>query len=432
MKKFAIWLLFATALTPIILAPNLITFEIGGKITLIRGLAFGAILFTFLAMVLGKKNSERTELLNKVSTVAKNPLFVAVIAQAALLLVSAAFAYDRSMAFFGEPFRAEGFLTLFAFTLISFLMALLFEKKQWNLYFIFTWIVSLGIFIIELSQAAGGVDRPEALIGNPIFLASYYLFSIFVSGYLALLWKKAGKPGWAYGALFSILLFVVGIFLTDTRGTIVAIFIALLCTLVLLAKFGVRTCMGTSIRFLAGSTLAVIAVFSGVFLTTRHSSFWQKIPGVDRLATTSLSEGTAASRIKFTQLSINGFFADGGVTRLLFGWGWDNYVYFFQQHYDPMIYHFEEKLTDRAHNKLADMLVMTGLLGFVTYVITWFLLAKRAMGIVRNRLLLGTVTVFFIVAYFINNLFTFDVGVTYLGFYSMIAFIAFTYNENVY
>ncbi len=190
-----------------------------------------------------------------------------------------------------------------------------------------------------------------------------------------------------------------------------------------LQKFGQK-----SLRFWSATFLVLALVFSGTFLATRKADFWQKIPGFDRLATTSLSEGTAASRIKFTQVSINGFFKDSNAKTFLVGWGLDNYVYFFQDHYDPQIYHHEDKLADRAHNKLVDVLIMSGILGILSYLAIWFYLFKYSFKILKEKLSLGILLIFFLTAFFVNNFFAFDVAVTYLAIYSIIAFVIFEYS----
>ncbi|MBP9819219.1 O-antigen ligase family protein [Candidatus Woesebacteria bacterium] len=442
MKKLAIWALILCALVPLIAAPNLITYSVGGKITLIRGLAFLSIALITLAVLFGKQVEQRRAIIHKIATTIKNPLFIAVGLNIIFLALSTLFAHDSTVALSGEPFRMEGFITIFAFATMCLGMLAAFGKKEWNRYFLLTWIVSIVIVGVEMKQIAQGIGRPDSLLGNPLFLATYYIFSLFVSGLLFIKGRKEGKPLFTYGAILAAILFVIGIFFTNTRGTVFALGIGFFASLIALTMHGKNILLGNvfggktttpfgkkTLRFLAGSLLGLVVVFTGVFIGTRKADFWQSIPGFDRLATTSINEGTAASRIKFTQVSLAGFFKDSDIKTYLVGWGWDNYVYFFQDNYDPQIYRYEENLADRAHNKLVDVLVMSGFLGLLTYLAIWFFLFKYSFKILKEKLSLGVLLLFFLVTYFVNNLFAFDTGVTYLALYSIIAFVIFTHLE---
>ncbi len=431
MKKVIAWVLILSAITPFIFAPNLITYAIGGKVVFLRTLAFAFLALITCVVLFGKKDSQ-AGILSKISESFRKPLFLAVVANILLLSLSTIFAYDKISAFFGEPFRAEGFLTIFAIVVIGLGMAIVFEKKDWRKYFIFTWLASLVIFGFEIKEVLQGAVRPDSLLGNPIFLATYFLFSLFSAGYVYYLGRKEKKSIFIYAGIISVVLFLIGIFLTNTRGTILALVFAVLVSLILAIIYGKNTALGKkSLRFWSLLALVAIVLFSGIFFGTRKADFWQKIPGFDRLATTSLSEGTAASRIKFTQTAVKGFFADSNAKSLMLGYGWDNYVYFFQDHYNPEIYRFEDKLSDRAHNKLVDVLVMTGILGLLSYLAIWFYLFRGSLKIMKRELPIGLLLFFFLTAFFVNNLFAFDVAVSYLALYSVIAFVIFkNYNSH--
>ncbi len=71
-----------------------------------------------------------------------------------------------------------------------------------------------------------------------------------------------------------------------------------------------------------------MVVFSGIFLATRHAAVWQRIPGIDRVAGTSIHVGGAQTRICYTTQGFTQLFAEKDIKTSLFGWGWDNYIYF--------------------------------------------------------------------------------------------------------
>lgn len=445
MKKVINWVLLSTVLLPFIIAPNLITNEIGGKTVFIRGIVFLAVLLVTLFLFKNKRKDnknldkdleEKNQLYSKIIQTFKDPLFLAVLANALFVGVSAIFAIEKRYAFFGEPFRAEGFLTIFVFAVLAFLMAILFAKKEWNRFFGLTAIAGAILFIIELKQYFTGAERPDATVGNPIYLAGFFVFSIFTAGYLFLRCRRENKKSYLYLSLGLFLVSIIGILLTETRSTIFALGIAGILTLIIATvkgkniHFGLGKNWGKSFskktaRFWAGSALMVAVLFSTIFIATKDGQFWQKIPGVNRLAETSLVEGTAASRIEYTKVSLSGFFQESSAKRLVFGFGWDNYVYFFQKYYDPIIYQFDEALADRAHNKLMDVLVMSGIIGLLTYLLFWVFLFKYSLALLKKDFSLGLMIVFFLTAFFVNNLFVFDTAISYLALYSIAGFLIY-------
>jgi O-antigen ligase len=430
MKKAAIWTTILSALTPLIISPNLVTYATGGKTTFVRGIVFCVIALITAIIFFEKKQEARMQVLAKISRVGKHPLFVVVAINILLLAISTLFAFDTSSAFFGEPFRAEGFLTIFAFFGLFFSMAVLLEKKEWDRYFLLTTLVAAGMFLVELRQAILGMVRPDSLAGNPIYLASYFLFALAAAGFVYLRGRNANSNAYKYFGITIAVTTTIGILLTKSRGAIISLAIAVLVALFIGWYKGKHIQLGKkTLRFFAGIALLVGVVFSILFVSTMKAPFWQRVPGLNRLADISFSETTVVSRMKFTQTSVQGFFQDRDAKKLLIGWGPENYLYFFQSHYDPLIYRYEQALTDRAHNKLVEVLVMTGIVGLLSYLAVWFFLFKYSFRLLRQRFGAGLIVIFFLVAYFINNLFAFDVTMTYLSFFSVAAYLIYTSYE---
>ncbi len=431
MKKAAIWIAFASFILPLIISPRLFTYAVGGKTVLIRGLAFGIIACITLAIFFERKVAYRLHIAERVKKVAKHPIFLTLFVGAIALALSTIFAYDPVVAFFGELTRAEGALTLYAFLAFAFGVAVVFSRKNWNHYFVATSLLGIATLGLMLWQISRGSDRPDALIGNPIFLATYLLFTFFTGAMSWIAGKKEFNRFYKVVGILAMVTSVIGILLTKTRGTIFAFAVAAVVSLVVLLVKGKGTMLGKkTLRFWSAIILGLIIVVTGLFVATKKNTFWQRVPGFNRLAETSLSEGSAAARIEFTTLSLNGFFGESGATRMLFGWGWDNYLYFFQDQYNPIIFQYESKLADRSHDKLVDVLVMSGIVGLILYLAAWFLLFKYTFRIMRKYLSVGLAILFFLVAYFVNNLFTFDVTSTYLAFYAVVAFIVFNALES--
>ncbi len=430
MKKLATWVLLLCAFLPLIeiSSLNIVTFILG-KTILIRGIAFLVILLITLSLFL-EKVEIKAELYEKIRSVFRSPLFIALLINIIFLIISTFFAFDRTSAFFGGGERQEGFLTIFTFFTIAVSMAILFGKKEWSLFSVGISLSTFILFVVEVQQVAQGTDRPGSLIGNATILAGFYLFSIFIGCFQIWLSRTSKNRIMMLPGIITILMAVVGIFLADSRGALLALFIALILALVMAVIYGKNLKLGArSLRLVASIVLAVMTISGVTFLATKNASLWQEIPGVNRIAGTSISEGTAASRILLSKMSLNGFFTKTDLVALSFGWGWDNYVFFFQSHYQPKIYIYDYAMADRAHNKLIDVLVMSGIFGLLSYLAIFCLLYTYSIRLIKKQFFLGLSAFFFITAYFVNNLFVFDLGVTYLAFFVIIAFL---YQKSLY
>ena len=434
MKKMATWLLLSTALiTPFIVAPNLFYPFLDGKVLFLRGVSFGVLLLITLFLLSNNKkdHKEREELYLRIGHMIRDPLFLAVATSMALLVLSTIFAFDQRVAFFGETQRGEGFLTLFA--LFSFFVSfyILFKEKEWRTFFMFSSVAALLLFIIELSQVVMGSNRPSALSGLSTYLAGYYIFTIFSGIIIFFEGRKMDNFKYCLLGAGAFLASVLGILLTKTRAVMLGIFVACIICLILSFIFGKKEIIfKRTIRFWAAGLLVTLALLSGLFLSTRHASFWTHVPGLNRVAQYNEQDANTTSRFLFAKESLDSFWGDGGAKRVLFGWGWDNYSFFFQKHYNPQIFYYETGIADRPHNKLLDMLVMTGLLGLMSYVFIWFLFVRKIIKILKQDLSRGLALVFYATTYFFFLFFTFDIPLTILGFYAVVASMSFDLHES--
>jgi len=179
----------------------------------------------------------------------------------------------------------------------------------------------------------------------------------------------------------------------------------------------------TSVRGLATFFLIVIVVFGGVFFVTRHSSVWRGVPGLNRLSQVSLADNTTRARLINTQITLRAIDpARVSIKDTLVGWGWDNYIYAWEKFYDPSIYLYDNGIFDRAHDFLLDRIVMTGVLGFLSYMFVWGLLIWYIVKIGKRDLVLGAMFLFFAVSFFVQNLSAFDTIITYVAFFAVVAY----------
>ena len=425
-------ILLAIAFLPIVSIGGLPYPSISGKTLFLRGiLAMVALFVAYCAWADAEYGSRIKE---KALQLWRKPLAKAVLLSYALLVLSSIGAFDRYMAFFSNVERSEGLVGLSFFYLFFFATGIFFEKRQWQQFFTLTLAAGWIVIVIELWEALAGVVRPASLLDNPIYLAGYLLFVAFAG---CMVWQRGRRQGSAalvaYGAASAVAA-VVGIFVTESRGVIAGGVIGFVATLayVALSKTTLRGVGRHSLRKTAAGLLAILVLCSGIFLATRHASLWKHIPGVNRVASYSFDEGSTLARgidSKIAFEAVNPRTMGG--ERLLLGWGWDNYTYAWQKFYDPQIYAYDTSRFDRAHDKLLDMLSMTGVLGLLAYLLIWAYFMRAVFRIGRRSLFEGSALLLFAVAFFVQNLTGFDTLVTFVFFFGILAYVQYRETDGV-
>lgn len=426
-----------TAVAPFVLIRNLVVPATAGKVIFLRGVAFVVFLLVTILLFLrdsssSNKKSSKDIFFERLKEIIKDPIFITLSVSIILLVVSTFFAFDKTVAFFGEPQRNEGFITLFCIFILYFCFRFLFDKKEWNLFFLLSSITSVVLFIIEVIQVMKGAIRPEALSGNPDFLAMQYLFFIFAGFYIFILGKKLQKNWYLFLGSLAVFVSIVGIFLAKTRSVLLGLVVAIIFSSIFALVFGKDKFIFNKFSLRKAGVIAcsLIITFSMLFFLTKDAIFWTKVPGVDRVILATKDNSSVGSRVIYIKTAMTIFTSEKQLSRVLFGWGWDNYVFAWGKHYDPKIFYFDAAVADRAHNKIADVLIMSGILGLIAYLTLWFFVFKKILTCFRNgESMLAFSFFFFSVAYFISLLFSFDVALTLFYFYIIIALLSFLENE---
>lgn len=421
MRNTATSLLLLIAGLPILVWPGLFPQDTDSKVIVVRGLAFLVCFIVTILLLFFKE--ERENLITSLNRLIRNPIFISVSVSMILLGISTIFAFDPKVAFLGEPTRGEGFITLFSFYMLFVFMIMLFEKKHWRIFFLISSFTTLVLFVAEVVQKTGGEIRPSSLVGNPIFLAMYYLFSIFLAVFLWQWGREKKNIFLKILAISTVISALVGMLMAETRGVFLGIFIAVsICSLVAIFTKK-QVLLGTfKIRTIGIFVCGFLIVFSIIFIPTRHAQFWKSVPGINRIAGTTLADGSARSRLELIKISLNTFANDTSPKKVLLGWGWDNYIFMWNAHYNPKVFFYDSALADRAHNKLIDMLIMTGILGLLSYIMIWFFFIKKIIYIISRNTLLGFSLLFLAISYFVSLLSAFDSFATYPVFYTLLAF----------
>ena len=403
----------------------------------------------------------REEITSKVIKLVKNPLVISVSAFIFIFILNTFFAVDKFNAFWGDIVRAEGLVGMMFYFSIFVLTLLIFEKKDWLWFFRLTLIVTTVLLFKEFSQYFSGMARPDSYTGNPEYLAGYLLFSItsaiivlfsiinpglvakpgFVpdSSSSACHSRAGGNPGlifWRYFSFFIIIFSSIGILLTQTRGTILGLVFGLICALLYSAFKGKNIIYKKiSLRKFVIIFFCLIFIFSSVFVTTRESGIWQKIPGLSRLAvigTGNTEDVSTTIRLIVYQASLNAVNpVKNGWQKTLIGWGPDNYILAYGQYYNPELYKYQTDWSDRSHNKIIDIVVMNGLLGLLAYLTVLFLyfkfiFKKTADGVELDNdfSFVKLALLFWGVSYLTHLMFVFDQITTSIPFFIILAFVA--------
>ncbi len=434
--------LFALALTPLIVTNNTLFPFVFGKTIFIRTAV--AIFWILLAVYLfypHKSTIRINQLKSALIGVIRNPLFIFTSLFVLLMLFSVIFAVNPYRAFFGDIERGEGYLGVLYFFGFFIASLLVFEKKDWLTFFKLSLVVGTILFIHGLFQY-DTYERIQSLVGNPAFLGAYFLFIIFAALIIIFLDKKYW---WRYTAGFVAGLSLVGIFLTQTRGAILGLIIGIAFAIFYIAIKGRELKIGkVNIQKVSVGLIVFSALFLVVLFFTKANPVWQKIPGVNRFTALSYNNDPSfQTRLIAAGISLDAVNpSKNSLGRFLIGWGPENFNIAYNKHYNPEYLKYENLWFDRAHNKLFDVLVMDGILGFLAYLGMWFsilyLIFKPktrintdSRSLEPNQYLYASI-LFFTAAYFFQNLFLFDQISTYVPFFAFIAFTisSFTNSQN--
>jgi hypothetical protein len=154
------------------------------------------------------------------------------------------------------------------------------------------------------------------------------------------------------------------------------------------------------------------------FLLIKDSDFVNNSPVLSRFASLNTAELKTQGRYFVWPMAIEGW-----KERPILGWGQENFTYIFQEHYRPEMYELEPWF-DRAHNIFLDWLVVGGLVGITSYLSLYLVLLyllwwkSESLSHAEKSIITGLLA-----AYFFHNIFVFDHLISYILFFSLLAYV---------
>jgi O-antigen ligase len=390
--KFLGWLLIFTPFTLLVVTNTTLFPFITGKALLFRSLISIAIIpFLYLISVYKGIFSKRDLIL------------WGLLAYFLTGLAGTIFSIDPLRSFGGNAERMEGLWSLFFYLLYPLFLITLFKiepeykKKIFYAFLIVNIIISLTIVFQKIQNP---YDRPYASLGNATYIGFYSLLMFFIILYF--LFQEKNKILQSI-YIIALILNILSILFSETRGSIIGLafgFISFFFYIILKQK--------TKTRFLLLASMILFLVLSYAFLKT---SLALKIPGIKRVAYSIQEPSSYMARVVSWQIFLEAF-----KEKPIFGYGLENMPYAFYRHFKPILFHYEEAIFDRPHNKFIEMLASTGIVGFIfwlIFLITAFLFILKSK---ENFLSKASLVALFI-SYLAQNFTLFDMQASYLTFF---------------
>lgn len=348
-------------------------------------------------------------------------LFLALSLFVVAISIADIFSANPNKSFWSNFERMEGWVGLVHLYMFFVVLWSTFKStKNWRMLFETGIAVSVleglyGLFQLfgKLPINQGGV-RVDGTFGNATYLAAYMLFMAFFTALAFYWWGRRGKYlRWWYGC--ALILQLILIFYTATRGTILGLIGGIFLALGTLLFFGDRS---LQVKRWGVAVLVALVVLGGGLYAAKNTTFVQNHEVFSRIASISLAEGQ-------TRFAIWGMAWKGFLERPVFGWGQESFNYVFNTYYEPSMY-AQEPWFDRAHNEFIDWLVAGGLVGFLLYISLfilslWYLWKPHSNFSVPERALFTGL----IAAYGFHNMFVFDNLLSYVLFFTLLAYLAF-------
>jgi O-antigen ligase/tetratricopeptide (TPR) repeat protein len=411
--KFGVLLVFLDLL--FIVRNHLAPFHFG-KLTAFRIIVSIMAVFYVLLLQLDKKRySPRLSLIG-----------LAFFAYFGVLVLTAATGEDFLNSLWGSIERMGGLYNMAFYYIFFIIISGLFKTRDdWDKLF----VLSAGVRVLMSFYSMGQmfwmgdfflgdisvVKRPVGTTGNSLFLGTYLLWNLFITGYLFLRYKEKWQRI-LLGGVFAYDL--VMFFAALARGAFIGLVAGIFVMGILVAIFG----KSKKIKLASFVGIILVVTLVGSLILLRTNPIVKSNRYLARFSDLSLESGSMKTRLWTWSSGWKGF-----LDRPVFGYGIENFYLPFSKHYRPE--HFSgygsETWFDRSHNTPLDVLTETGIVGAISYIflwgaVAWYLIKKM----IRDRenvyfyiILFGAAA-----AYHVQSLTIFN---TYTGFIMLFLFLGY-------
>jgi len=335
--------------------------------------------------------------------------------------ITSAVGVDFYRSFWGRFVRGEGLLTLALAVASYYLILLLADERFFARLTRAVSAIASAVALYGIGEWLIAHSRIGSLLGNAAFFAGYLGITVFVT----LLAARSLTGGWRAAAYTGAVLQVVAIVLTATRGTMLALGIALLAWLVARAwpervstledvRLG-RAARSASERAFARVGLAVLLLLVVIFIGFRTQLAHIPFEPIARIATAGTGDSDIASRLFIWRNMVGQIEQHPWL-----GVGAEHVDVLFNNFYDPTL--IQEEWFDRAHNAFLDYWAQFGIAGLALYLalITSFFVAARRLA-ARGQGSEATFVALLALTYAVQNFFVFD---TISSFWLLVALLA--------
>ena len=403
--------IFLLLLTPLLVADSLFFPFITGKAFFFR-IIVEIIFALWLCLLLFRKSNFPSA----------SALLWGLLALVSITILATVFGVNPYRSFWSNFERMEGLIThlhLLAYFVV--LISMFKNHRLWLWFFRASTAVATIVGIYGIFQLLGWLDihqggvRVDATLGNSAYLAVYLLIHVFIT--LWLICRDWSQRSVVYFYSAMLLVQLINLYHTATRGALIGLVGGLILTLLLIVW---RAKDAIKLKKVSLSILIAIALLLVGFWLARGSDLVRSSSVLSRFSSISFEEIKSEARLSIWQISLAGF-----KERPVLGWGPENFVTVFSKYFRPELW-TQEPWFDRSHNIFLDWLSHTGGLGLLAYLslfasAIYYLWRLRADFLVlESSILTGLLA-----AYFIHNIFVFDHLVSYLLFFSVLAYIHF-------
>ncbi len=293
----------------------------------------------------------------------KNPITISLLAFLLFNIVAGIFGVNPLRSFWGNYERMGGIIYLAHLTLLYFYVLLLGQLGMQYIRRFFVAVIWCGAamaiysVMVQLTgnhffMADPSYPRVSATLGNPIFLASFLILPMFLTVYY-MVGEEARWKQVMYGIIAAMELYCV--LLSETRGAVIGIigglFLAAVAYVVLTKNRQLRLWGGV-----------IIAVF--VIVAAGGYAFHNDLPAGGMLHRVfNLKDSNTEARIIQWGVALRGY-----AQYPILGVGPEDYYVIANKYYNPAIYQYDPSWFDKPHNYLIEVLVTSGIFGFISYI----------------------------------------------------------------